>query len=462
MLGKRERRRQHSESAVASRRPALRLGTPWFALSAVAFLLAPALALADGMAFKGYDTVSPRIAEQGEQKAVVLHRNGTEKLVIAISLDLEDEDNAVWIFPVPGSPDQVKLDVLNAFPVFHGKDVLQEGRASLRALFPGVRATQIYPLILELGTSAGRMGGVSRHGEVEKWGIHAETVTASSVDDLASYLETKEVRIPSKSLATFDTYLSDEYTLVLAWISSRAELLREFPQYEPQRDRSGELAPRWPSLYVEFPTERAFYPLRATSGYGNTTIPLDVWVVGHVKVDTSVSLAQKLSVSHYVQKSYPKGIPDQFGDALPWKDIPYTRVSIYTAARFLEDDLWFSAGAPIGARYAHAITALSETPVAITLVGLFIVVALSYLSAGLSGLALLGKWRGYARLGFWNVLTLVGLIIAVRRTDSEMWKRADGATAERDAPRMGFCIAFTFTYLILSIILQLILRFPLV
>ena len=42
---------------------------------------------------------------------------------------------------------------------------------------------------LERAAVAGLAGGVSLHEEVEKWGIHAETVTASSVNDLSSYVE---------------------------------------------------------------------------------------------------------------------------------------------------------------------------------------------------------------------------------------------------------------------------------
>lgn len=87
----------------------------------------------DGIAFTGKDYSSMQPVREGEQRAVIAHRNGIEKMLIAVSLELEDEDKGLWIFPVPGNPKTVKLDVLDSFPVFEGAETWGECRTFLEA-----------------------------------------------------------------------------------------------------------------------------------------------------------------------------------------------------------------------------------------------------------------------------------------------------------------------------------------
>ncbi|GAH64033.1 unnamed protein product, partial [marine sediment metagenome] len=228
-------------------------------------------ALADGKAFmRSGDSASYLPVGQSRQQAAIDHRDGRQKMVIAINIRSEDDGQALWIFPVPGTPDQTEIDLVDAFPRFQGSDPRRWARETLEDFLLWARRTQIWPLLAEtrlplheLGSPpAASVPGAAVHAHVEKWGIHAEAVTAPSIEALASYLRGRDAELASEELAAFQDYLSEDYVLIVAWIASREEVEQQFPT---DRIEAAWGEGRWPCLYVEFPTERAFYPLRPTS-----------------------------------------------------------------------------------------------------------------------------------------------------------------------------------------------------
>ncbi len=78
---------------------------------------------------------------------------------------------------------------------------------------------------------------------------------------------------------------------------------------------------------------------------------------------------------------------------------------------------------------------------------------LSYVSAGLASLVVYRSWRRRALLGLWNMLTLVGLGIAV-------FTRPAADNRERNL-RGLFFLAFAFLFLALSSLLEVVLLWPL-
>jgi hypothetical protein len=418
--------------------------------------------LGDGKAFRGRDFSSLSPVEQGEQRALILHRGGVEKMLIAVSLEFEDEDNGLWIFPVPGEPDNVKLDVLDSFPDFRGVDPRVEARRHLSRTVEMVLGTQIYTVpimraLRRVSMIAGRGGKLPTiHAEIEKWGIHAEVITAESVEDFASYLKDKEVGIDSEELGVFQDYLSEQYVLVVVWISSREKLLAEFPEYGRGK---GLYKTRWPCLFVEFATERAFYPLRPTSGYGHKIVPIQLRVIGYVAPDTGVEFAKGFRVRYYKQKGSPYGMPAEFNKALPAEDIRYTSISYHHRAEELTEDLWLTPVNPKGMKYAEAIVEGMENKYIYYGFVVCIVLAVSYVSAGCAGLALFRRWKGYARLGLWNVLTLFAFYIATEHVKGPVGERLRGSGEK--AGRGTFVVYFSIFFVAITVILRYFLLGPL-
>lgn len=435
----------------------MKAGLRFTCLLFLAVSLFPTVTRGDGAAFQGHDLSSLEPIQEREQMAAIVHHNNMERMIIAINFEAEDQDNALWIFPLPSTPGKTRLEVLNSFPLFFGNDPRQTASAVINGLMTVSRATQIYPLPFELmSLTFGTSDGVPVHAEVEKWGVHAEAITTRSMDDLTAYLQERRAGISKEHLRTFEPYLSDQYVLVISWIASREQLLKEFPKDQASKSPG---RGRWPCLYVEFPADQIFYPLRPTSTYGHQEIPVRLYVLGYVKPEVNPSLARQLDISYYRQPHFLENTPKEFIESLPSRNIPYTRVSIETRAENFIDDLWFSPIEPSGMRYAEVVERLGEERVLIP-IGIIFVAVISYISAGLSALILFGRWGKYARLGLWNMLTWVGLIIATSHYFVRE-RKMNPHIMRTTGQETGFWLLFTIIFILITVVLQILLRLPL-
>jgi len=432
----------------------------WIALALVAVcILAPRAAHADGKVWWGRDYTALAPLSQNEQMAAIVHEDGVERMVIAVSVDLAQQDKALWIFPVPGTLEQVKLDVVDTFPLFEGYDPRPNARQKIRGFGATLTATQIYPAVLRIArymlapAHAGRAGGVAVAIRMEKFGIHGETVTADSVDDLAQYLDQQGVGIPRGELAAFEDYVGEDYVLALVWIPSREEFLKEFPDYGETWTWN---TARRPSVDIQFPTERPFYPLRPTASYGDTHMQINLFLVGYFDVAKKDSLRHDVGVGYLWHEGYLRGAPPGFPQASQGEHIPYTRVSVWTQAENLTDDLWFARVKLPWMAYCVAIESMLSYeggpwswlwPWVICMAGL------SYVSAGLASVVVYRSWKRRALVGLWNMLTIVGLAIA-------LFTRPAADNRARDL-RALFFLAFALVFLALSSLLEAVLLWPL-
>jgi hypothetical protein len=230
---------------------------------------------------------------------------------------------------------------------------------------------------------------------------------------LNSYLEARGGGLPPEELDVFKPYLSGGWTLVAAWLESGEELKAEFGAATL---RLGDFAERWPCLHVEFPTERAFYPMKVTNSYGEVLLPVEVVVAGYVApVGWDSSSAWDIR-GRYRSEQTPEGADLAFARALP--DGRFWCTVMHAYADFVEQDLWLERIPAPDVRYAEFIGHLSRLPFAIP-VGVALVALLSYVAGGLTGLITFGRWRGYAAFGLWNLLTIVGLIVAYSSVPGE-------------------------------------------
>lgn len=418
----------------------------------------PAAVLADGKAFL-YDRSGIRPLDQNEQIAAIHHRDGVQRMLIAINVDLEDSEDGLWIFPVCGTPDETKLDLVDQFPDFRGTDVRKRAGQDIRMLMALVRATQLYPCPPDLLPSLARHRGLNDavHTSVEKWGIRAVTVSPLSAAELAAFLRAERPGVKAEDLAGFEPYFCDEYVLVVAWLASRERFEEEFPDFEadPYRAPGG----RWPCLLVEFPTDQAFYPMRPTATYGDLEMRVRLYVLGYVEPQTDPAFARILDVDHYEQRWLSQKLPVEFLAGLPRERIPYTRVTTWTVARNFIDDLRFAPVDLPGLAYAEHVRSLT-TP-ALQAASWFVVVGvLAYLSGGVAGLLVFRRWGRPALLGLWNWLTLLGLGLALHRT------KVESLTGRTEPPRPGrskvaFLLVFTVLFVVGSVGLQVMLTRPL-
>jgi hypothetical protein len=414
-------------------------------------------AFGDGVAYSGLDYSSMRPVKEGEQRAVIIHRNGIEKMLIAVSLELGDANKGLWIFPVPSDPNTVKLDVLDSFPVFEGVEPSYKAKGLFERIAQLTLATQIYPLpfvmMSTFSLARARHDAIAIHYEVEKWGVHTEAVSAGSIEDLRGYLKGKGVGIETEALKAFEDYLSDKYVLVLAWISSRKELIEEFEEYGKTyatinykgRRYKRFLNERWPSLYVEFATDKAFYPMRPTSSYGEEQIDITLTILDYVQTNETHPY---IYTRYYRQSKAVENTPSKIAQDLSSKDIRYTRISFHDEARNLNNDLWFIPNIPRDIRNAESIVSILGNSFAFYIVLSCMIIFFSWVTGGLTGLVLFQRWKGYARLGLWNILTIAGLCIASYKVKGIVGERF-GQT-DRFPGRWTFNVLFSIFYLLIA------------
>ena len=70
------------------------------------------------------------------------------------------------------------------------------------------------------------------------------------------------------------------------------------------------------------------------------------------------------------------------------------------------------------------------------------------------GLGVYGRWKGFATLGLWNLLTIIGLVVATRACKWPCREHPRGT-------RAAFLLMFSLTYVVLTYALQALLLAPL-
>jgi hypothetical protein len=386
--------------------PAMR-HRPWplILLAALAALL-PAAAFADGKSWiHAADYSGWRPLHQHEQHAFLSLEGGTEHMLIAINLQLEQEDaHGFWLFPVPGTPETVSVDLLNRFPATHGLDVIAVGRDRIIdsvSLEIAVVINPVLPFVFLPAMHGHRHRDSARfriHRRVEKHGLRAETVTANSTEALSQYLAGHEVELEASELALFEPYLNDSYVLVAASIASAEALHAAFP--DDERWTTDGAAHRQPALYVTFPADKLFYPMRPTAGYGDQEMTVSIATIGHTMPEGDAAMLAEADHHHYVQdhaspNAFPSGMR---GGLTKGEPLYYSRLEFRCPAKAFTSDLTFAPKNARFSRYQRFMGARRFTGIPIPK---FFV--LLYITGGVCGLVFFGTWWRpalYGLLGF--------------------------------------------------------------
>ena len=426
-------------------------------------------AFGDGMAFTRPtdDTSVLEPLPERTQAAAIAHADGVQRMIITVDFELDEAAEALWIFPAPGDPNAVVLDVLDQFSLFQGDDLCRDARRKVDGLMSLFRASQVYPIFAEAFLShssymtrshedvAGGpiMGGgksdVFIHAEVSKWGIRSEAVTATSFEALADYLRGKNAAIKEDHVQSFRPYFAEGYVFVLVWIESQAELVDRFAT-QPQHRQY--LRFRRPCIFVQFPTPTIFYPLKPTSGYGQAVVPVRLFLVGHVMPQADPSLLADLHCGYFRQERGREGFDRLLSGHNP-RGMDYTLVRLAVPASRFVDDLRFEPGAPTRVRFAAAVSDLDAGEF-FWLYALIGFLAVSYASAGVASSLVFGRWHPHAQMGFWNAFGLPGVLLGIYLRIGD---HADDLRfqARRFGPfGLRFWHLFTIAFLAFTILIQ--------
>jgi len=434
-------------------------------------VLTPSFVLADGMVIP---PVGPHIPlDENAQLAAINYQDGLEKMIISVNFDMKDYDKAAWVFPVPAEPDYVVIDIIDNFPRFTGQDIIQKARSDVNGMIFATSLTQIYPLFLfapfyyVTGVSTleaitapravgGTVEGVTVYEHIEKGGISTDIVTSRTAEALYNYLQRKGINAPIGSLPVFDDYIGKDYTFVVSYITKPEEVARGGYPYRRQ-----------PGIFITFPTDRIYYPLMPTSVYGSKTIPVRLYVIGHVTPDLYPEINSYTNTQYFIQTYGNKYDFANFYGNINVNDMKFTKMEINVPSKYFKEDLWIDQVVPPKVQYATGLYySISKHPF---ITGVILVLVISAITGAVTGFIIFRDYEKYALIGLTNVFTIIGLAIVMaftrtKRLEETLKKRIRKqgfAVITIDKRKFYFVFLFSILFLIIGAIIGYLIKLPL-
>ncbi|MBW2977552.1 hypothetical protein KY331_01785 [Candidatus Woesearchaeota archaeon] len=419
--------------------------------------------LADGMIIDYYDRYW-HIHGEEQQLAAINYQSGYQDMILSVDLNEIRGEKAVWLFPVPANPEKTVIDIVNDVPRFGGYDVKQQAERKIRMTFDTIRASQIYPLpfhrryffgtmstgVLEATGVMAKEAGITIHEHIEKYGLTTELVSTEDGTILWNYLALKGLELPETSKAVMNDYIGEDHSFVVSWISKPEEYV-----VEPRPDPYPYYRRRRIGVQIMFPTDKIFFPLKPTSVYGSKRVPALLYVNGHVTPELYPEIELDSEVKYFVNNQLRHESFNNVRD--------YTLIRINPPSKFLTKDLWINNKAPADIARTKII---AEHTFAIGLAVFILASMIASLFAGIIFFRRDVSWIKLAFFGLWNLLTIIGFMIAVvflktKQIDSKFAKQLKEKgliIRARDIRKLGFVIVFSISFVVLTFVFEYSLK----
>ncbi len=301
----------------------------------------------DGCVMVAYEDLSYILEE--DQTAFIAYEDGVQMMSISINLQAESGRKAAWILPIPSDPDDIQFAIETASPSLEGEDIQKRADEE----FERIRKEEMI-LYLSSAVPMGRlvagwmlyintMDGVSERGTLgggsydlgvlvhmttNLMGISSELISASSGESVYEYMRSKGLDVEGGMIGPLDHYVSNDFSFILTWLED----------IEDERVQ--------PGIYVQFPTDRIFYPMLLTSLYGDENVPVNIVIVGAAIPDLNQEIKNDATVRYYQGRLIPPGLSNIDYQSLPgyspdmsneeWEELVAPFTSIYRS-NFMEN-----------------------------------------------------------------------------------------------------------------------------
>ena len=395
-------------------------------------------ALADGMIV---DRQS-RLYMQDSQQAFINYENGVENLFIMVNLRdaIASGEENVWIFPVPAKPESIEINNLKGFPALYGTEIKQQAIENvlflegymLLASFPLIGIIFL-PFLVSLGGTQGQaslyeggleLGGVTIYQHVDRYGIATEVIKASDAADFKKFLSARGTNLSADAEKFLLEYMGKDYSFIVSWISDI-----EAVKGAAEVDQFGGRYANPIGVFIKFPTEKIYFPLKPTAFYGNNSFPVTVNIAGFKDADVYWNIKDRTTIGHYYQKFFSRTLDEEetmkaiFNGSLP-ESLNYTRIQINKEARYFTEDLFFS---PAESVPANALNFVNQ---AWLFIAILIFFGFSFLSINLADkmLGLNLNKKDMAVIAASNFFTLIVAGIVIALTDKKKFPVKEKAT----------------------------------
>ncbi|PKK89143.1 MAG: hypothetical protein CVV64_15665 [Candidatus Wallbacteria bacterium HGW-Wallbacteria-1] len=277
------------------------------------------------------------MAAEKRQKCAISLSDGRQRMILQVDYKSSaDAGKKLWVFPVPGKAPMITLNLVKGFPVFYGDNLLEmaDGASLVPVVISGfVSAGPIYfyHYLLYFSryfrTISGGVkgGGFKVHERVEKYGFISELISLKSQDGLKNYLEHKAIVLPEKIADLMNSYIGSDFCFVFTWINPavirkpyQMSNYERFADFSPPTEEAvissfetllpisdGKMVDHEISIFLEFPSDKVFFPLKLTSVYGEDIIPIEIDYVGYLKAELPSWISGFASVDHFFNSGRP-------------------------------------------------------------------------------------------------------------------------------------------------------------
>ncbi|HRZ85494.1 MAG TPA: hypothetical protein P5277_01815 [Candidatus Paceibacterota bacterium] len=377
---------------------------------------------ADGM-IHVYDKDMWGLFTEEQQFCAINYKDGIQNMILTVDTGEELRgEKAVWIFPVPAKPEKTVINIIKGFPSLNGYDVEEQVDRTISNAFTAMRLTQTYTIPWILFGSFGSIGmgtsnketlgmqGVTVYESIEKLGLTTELISATNGDSLTNYLTNKGLILETSSKAILEEYIGQEYSFVVSWISD----VEKFKQEQGNQTNLYMGMRRGNSIgvFITFPTDRLYFPLKPTSVYGSERVPAVIYVMDYVEPNLYNEIKADSQVNYFFKEYYSPSeeLRDFFNNQEIINDLKYTKIKINPPSKYLTQDLWMDISTPAKIQMADTINRYWFYP------ALVIFLIASCLASLISGLIIFRKDSPslfkFSLMGFWNLLSFVGFTIA--------------------------------------------------
>jgi hypothetical protein len=353
------------------------------------------IAISDGCVF--IPTIENWVyAYEEKQIGIIDYNNGIENLTLMIDIKNSSltTEEAFWIFPVPGDPEDVNIGITKNVDFFEGgyRDIRNRAKSSITDSLIIMTFSQAYlsiiPLIYMTVSSISGMGyeynDVEIHKEAEKMGMTSQLISANTSDALTAYLSLKNITLPESADNLIDEYIGKDYCFIVSWISNITEFKKQALSTNIRYYWGYYGEPFYViGISAEFPTNDIYYPMKLTSIYGDKFLPILIQINGFVS---------------------PKNTYNTMNTRYYSDDGEYTEITINTQASEYTEDLFIENVEPTSVQTAKFIINNS------LLFALIVFVICSVLASLTSAIIIYNKnkpdYKKFALLGFGNFLTI--------------------------------------------------------
>ncbi len=323
-----------------------------FSILLVVPTLSPAVS-ADGCVF--IPTVEEWIhIYEEKQIGLIKYENGIENLTLVIDIKNSSlsEDEAFWIFPIPGDPNNIDIGITEDIDFYYGgyRDIRDEAKQDISDSFMLLSFSQaylsmvpffsLYMFSYAMGHAKEDYNDITIHETAEKMGFTSQLISANDKNNtnaINNYLESKNITLDSDAMELIEEYVGEDFCFVVSWIS-------DIDEFKEQAMDNPEDYYYWYYGYgepfhilgisVEFPTNDIYYPMKLTSIYGEKKIPILLQVNGHVTPKNTYS---GMSTHYYTD------------------DSSYTEIKINTESNDFSEDLYIENKEPLDVQNAKFI-----------------------------------------------------------------------------------------------------------